>query len=110
MKEYALSLGPQRLDGTRCVVENELEVGVGIVTVIDQPELDVIGADLPCSHATQADHGVVVRSGHRIDAAERDAVVMRMCGQVVGSAEFSSNRVLRSTAIRSCRRYRREQS
>ncbi|KIM14678.1 hypothetical protein QV65_30125 [Rhodococcus erythropolis] len=88
MKEYALSLGPQRLDGARCVVDNELEVGVGIVTVIDQPELDVIGADLPCSHAAQADHGVVVRSGHCIDAAEHDAVVVRMRGQVVGSRNF----------------------
>lgn len=87
MKEYALAFSPQRLDGARCVVENELEVGVGIGTVVDQPELDVIEADLPCSHAAQADHSVVVRSGHRIDAAEQDAVVVRVRGQVVGSAE-----------------------
>lgn len=80
MEEYALSLGPQRLDGARCVVENELEVGVGIVTVVDQPELDVIRGDLSCSHAAQADHGVVVSSGHRIDAP---SMTPSSCGCVV---------------------------
>lgn len=56
VQQHCLTLRSQRPEGVGRVVEQELQVRVLVGTLVEQPELDVLGVQRLGSHAAQADH------------------------------------------------------
>ena len=76
VQEHPLAFAAQGLDGPGGVVEDEVEVRVGLGAGVDQPEPDVLGAELCGAHPAQADDRVVPAGTHRVDPADDHAVVV----------------------------------